>query len=337
MSGKTRRSDGQVSCTQAMVILTLALLLVPLASAAAQEFPSRPVRLIVPYAAGGAGDILARLLGDKLASLWGQQVIVDNRAGAGGLLGTEAAAHAAPDGYTLYLTTDGPLTIAATMNKHVPYDWRRDFAPVSMTTIGYQVLIINPKLPAHTLQEFIALAKSKPGELNYASIGVGSAPHLAAELFKSVAGIEVTHVPYRGSSAQGITALIAGDVAMFMVGTGTAAPFIQAGTVRALAVISSDHRAEGLPEIPTFAEAGLPGIDYMLWFGVAAPSATPPALITKLNADIGKVVADPDYQKAVKVRGFEARSSSPAELAAFMEKDYLEKRDLIRKLGLQVD
>jgi tripartite-type tricarboxylate transporter receptor subunit TctC len=280
---------------------------------------------------------MARLLGDKLSALWGQQVVVDDRPGAGGLIGTEVAAHATPDGYTLYVATDGPLTVAATLNKHVPYDWKRDFAPVSMITVGYQALIVDPKLPVRTLAEFIALAKSKPGALNYASIGVGTAPHLAAELFKSAAQVDLTHVPYNGSSAQAIRALIAGDVAMFMVGTSTAGPFIRSGEVRGLAVTSTESRVDGLPDVPTFTEAGLPQVDYILWFAIAVPSATPVEIIKKLNADINKVVADPDYQKALKHLGFEAKGSTPGELAAFMEKDYIKNRDLIQKLDLHLD
>ena len=239
------------------LIVALALALAPFEGPAAQDFPSRPVRFLVPYAAGGSGDLLARLLGNKLASIWGQQVVVDNRPGAGGLIGTEFAAHSEPDGYTLYLATDGPLTIAATLYKRVPYDWKRDFAPVSMLAMGYQVLLVGRSLPARTVQELVALARQKPGELNYASIGIGSAPHLAAELFKSVAKVDITHVPYRGSSAQAIAALIAGDVSMFLVGTSTAVPYIQSGAVQGLAVTSS-HRVQGLPDVPTFAEAGLP-------------------------------------------------------------------------------
>jgi len=312
------------------------LALVPLTSVLAQEFPSKPVRFVVPYAAGGSGDLLARLLGTKLSTMWGQQVVIDNKPGAGGLIGTEFAARSDPDGYTLYLATDGPLTIAATLNKHVPYDWKRDLASVSMIAVGYQVLIVDPKLPVRSLREFIDLARQKPGALNFASIGVGTAPHLAAELFKSVANVEITHVPYRGSSAQAITALIAGDVAMFMVGTSTAVPHIQSGNVRALAV-TSPKRVDSLPDIPTFAEAGLPGVDVSLWFAVLVPSATPSAIVNKLNADVVRAVADPDYSKALEIRGFEAQSSSPEQLAAFMDKDYVKFRDLIQKLKLQVD
>ncbi len=318
------------------VFAAIILALVPLTSVLAQEFPSKPVRFVVPYAAGGSGDLLARLLGTKLSAMWGQQVVIDNKPGAGGLIGTEFAARSDPDGYTLYLATDGPLTIAATLNKHVPYDWKRDLAPVSMIAVGYQVLIVDPKLPVRSLREFIDLARQKPSALNFASIGVGTAPHLAAELFKSVANVEITHVPYRGSSAQAITALIAGDVGMFMVGTSTAVPHIQSGNVRALAV-TSPKRVDSLPDIPTFAEAGLPGVDVSLWFAVLVPSATPPAIVRKLNADITRVVADPDYRKALEIRGFEAQSTSPEQLAAFMNKDYVKFRDLIQKLKLQVD
>jgi tripartite-type tricarboxylate transporter receptor subunit TctC len=303
---------------------------------AAQDFPTRPVRFIVPYAAGGSGDLLARLLGNKLAAIWGQQVVVDNRAGGGGLIGTEFAARSDPDGYTLYLATDGPLTVAASLYKRVPYDWKRDFAPVSMLAMGYQVLIVRASLPARNLQELIALAREKPGELNYASIGIGSAPHLGAELFKSVAKVDVTHVPYRGSSAQAISALLAGDVAMFLVGTSTAVSHIQSGALRGLAV-TAGKRVDGLPDVPTFAEAGLPGVDVSLWFAVLVPSGTPAPIVKKLNADIAQVVADPDFRQALAVRGFDAVSSTPEELAQFLAKDYVKLRDLIQKLGLQVE
>lgn len=318
------------------VVAAIILALLSLTDLQAQEFVSKPVRFVVPYAAGGSGDLLARLLGAKLSAMWGQQVVVDNKPGAGGLIGTEFAARSDPDGYTLYLATDGPLTVAATLNKHVPYDWKRDFTPVSMIAVGYQVLIVDPKLPVRNLRELVELARQKPGALNFASIGVGSAPHLAAELFKSVANVDITHVPYRGSSAQAITALIAGDVGMFMVGTSTAVPHIQSGTLRALAV-TAPKRVDSLPDIPTFAEAGLPGVDVNLWFAVLVPSATPAAIVKKLNTDIMRAVADPDYRSALETRGFEAQSNSPEQLVAFLDKDYVKFRDLIQKLKLQVD
>jgi tripartite-type tricarboxylate transporter receptor subunit TctC len=315
---------------------TLAAAAMPFSAAVAEDYPSRPVQLIVPYAPGGSGDLLARLLGNQLSKLWGQQVVVENKPGAGGLIGTEAAAKSAPDGYTLYLATDGPLTIGATLHRHLPYDWKRDLTPISMMAVGYQILLSSPKLPATNLKDFIALIKQNPGKYNFASIGVGSAPHLAAELFLSMAGLKMTHVPYSGSSQQSIAALISGDVAMFVVGTSTAAPFVKAGTVRGLAV-TAPKRVDGLPDVPTFAEEGMPKLDYSLWFAIEAPSGTPPTIIKKVHDDIAKVGADPAYQKALRLRGFEAQSNTPGQMAAFLENNYLQLKPLIERLGLKVD
>jgi tripartite-type tricarboxylate transporter receptor subunit TctC len=325
-----------MNAIQYRVVAAIALgFLAPMGVSAA-TFPTRPVHLIVPYAAGGSGDLLARLLGDKLAAKWGNQLVIDNRAGAGGLVGTEYAAHSNPDGYTIYLATDGPTTVAATLHKNMPYDWERDLTPVSMIAVGYQVLIVSPQFPAKTMSEFVSLIKKDPGKYNMATLGPGSPPHLAAELFQSQAGIKMTNVPYSGSSVQAIAAVIAGDVAGYIVGTSTAFPFVQAGTLRALAV-ASPRRLENLQDVPTFAESGLPDFDYSLWFAVLAPSKTPPDIIAKLHDDIAAVVADPDYQRALVVRGFEAKSDSPEDLAAFLEKDYLKNRTLIQKLGLQMN
>jgi tripartite-type tricarboxylate transporter receptor subunit TctC len=306
-------------------------------AAHAQDFPTKPVRIIVPYAAGGSGDLLARLLGDKLARIWGQQPVIDNKPGAGGLIGTEAAAKADPDGYTIYLATDGPVTVAPTLHKKpLSYDWKRDFAPISMMAVGYQILLADPKLPATSVKDMVALLKTSPGKYNYASIGIGSAPHMGSELFLSVADIKATHVPYRGSSQQAIAALISGDVSMFVVGTSTAVPFVKAGTVRGLAV-TSPQRIESLPDVPTFAEAGYPGMDYSIWFAVLAPSGTPPAIIRKLHDGIAKAVADPDYRQQLRTRGFEAVSNTSEDMAAFLQKDYLRSKALIEKLGISVE
>jgi tripartite-type tricarboxylate transporter receptor subunit TctC len=315
---------------------TFAAALGPISAAAVEGYPSRPVQLVVPYAPGGSGDLLARLLGDALSKKWGQQVVIENKSGAGGLIGTEAAAKSAPDGYTLYLATDGPLTIAATLHRHLAYDWKRDFAPISMMAVGYQILLSSPKLPVNNLAEFIALTRQNPGKYNFASIGVGSAPHLAAELFLSIAGLELTHVPYPGSSQQCIAALISGDVAMFMVGTSTAVPFVKAGTVRGLAV-TAPKRIDGLPDVPTFAEVGTPKMDYGLWFAIEAPSGTPAAIIQKVHDDIATVVSDSVYQKALHIRGFEAQSDTPEQLEAFLQNNYLQLKPLIERLGLRVD
>jgi tripartite-type tricarboxylate transporter receptor subunit TctC len=316
----------------ASAILFTALAALP--EAGAQEYPSRPVRIIVPYGAGGSGDTLARLLANRLSTVWGQTPIVDNRAGANGMLGTEAAARSEPDGHTLYLGTDGPMTISASLYKKVSYDWRRDFAPVSMVALLHQALIINAKLEARNLQEFIALAKRKPGALNYGSIGIGSSPQLGAEMFKSLAEISITHVPYRSAPAA-LTALLAGDIEMFMLGTPTAAPLIQNGTARGLA-ITAPARLEGIPDVPTFAEAWRP-LDVSIWFSLFAPAATPPALVRKINADVVQVLSNPEFSRQLRLRGFDARPTSPEQLAEFLAKDYVKFRDLIQKLGLQVE
>ena len=218
----------------------------------------------------------------------------------------------------------------------MPYDWKRDLAPVSMMAVGYQIMLASPKLPVGSVKEFVALAQKDPGKLNFASIGIGSAPHLGAELFNAIAQVKLTHVPYRGSSAQAITALIAGDVGMFFVGTSTAVPHVKAGTVRGLAV-TAPTRIGSLPEVPTFAEAGVPGVDVSIWFAVLVPGGTPKPIVDKLHADIARVVADPDYKKTLDARGFEAQSSTPEQLAAFLDKDYLKFKDLIEKLGLKVE
>jgi len=202
--------------------------------------------------------------------------------------------------------------------------------------IGYQILLTSPKLPATDLKSFLELARKEPGKYNFASIGIGSAPHLAAELFLSLADLKLTHVPYRGSSQQSIAALIAGDVQMFVVGTSTAVPFVKAGTVRGIAV-TAPKRLDSLPDTPTFTELGMPKMDYSIWFAVLAPSGTPPAIRNKLHDDIAKAVADPDYQATLHTRGFEAVSNTPEQLAAFLDNDYVKLKALIEKLGLKVD
>ena len=310
--------------------------LVPLAGACAQDYPSRSIRFILPYAAGGTGDIIVRLLSPKLSAIWGHQLIVDNRPGAGGVIGTEFAARAPADGYTLYLGTDGPLTVAASLHKNLSYHWKRDFLPVTMLAVSYQVMLVKASDPARNLQEFIANAKQRPGALNYASIGIGSAPHLAAEMVTTAAGIRLVHVPYRGSSAQAMTAMIAGDVAMMMNGTASSIPHIQSGALRGLAV-TAPHRVAGLPDVPTFAEAGLPGVDVVLWFAALVPANTPPAIVKKLHADLVQATSDPEFRKALELRGLQVQNTSPEELGEFMERDDRKFRDLIQKLGVKAE
>ena len=248
-------------CVAVLIIATAVI-----STAWGQAYPSKPVKLIVPYPAGGSADTLARLIGQKLSEIWGQPVVVDNKPGANGIIGTDLAAKSLPDGYTLYVGTDGPISINPSLYANMPYDWKKDFVPVSLMAVLNQVLVVHPSLPATSVQELVALAKSKPGQLNYASMGRGSSPHLGAELFKSVAGVDITHVPYKGS-AQSITGLLAGEVSLFFVGISTAAPFVKAGRLRALAV-TSKKRSDALADVPTFVESGLPDVELGIWFGL---------------------------------------------------------------------
>lgn len=314
--------------------LVLALLLAPMVSAEAQDFPSRPVRFIVPYAPGGSGDIITRFLANKLSESWRQQTIVENKPGGGGLIGTEAAVRSPPDGYTIYMASDGPVTVAPSLMKSVPYDWKRDLVPLSMMAVGYQVLIVGPHVPARTLAEFIALAKQKPGALDYASIGVGSTPHMGAEIFKANAGVDITHVPYKGATAQALTALTAGEVSMFMVGTTPVVGPVKAGKLRALA-ITSPRRSESLPDVPTFIEAGLPKVDVKLWFALMLPASVPGAIVAKLNGDIVKALSQPEFRGYLAQRGFEASPSTPEQLRSFLQADFERLRDLISELKLE--
>jgi tripartite-type tricarboxylate transporter receptor subunit TctC len=288
----------------------------------------------VPYAPGGSGDILTRLLGSKLSAIWGQQIVVENKPGGGGLIATEIAARAAPDGYTIYLATDGPVTVAPFLYKSVPYDWKRDLAPISMMAVGYQILIVSPKLPVKTLKEFIAYAKERPGKLNYASIGVGSPPHLAAEMFKGQAGVDIAHVPYRGATAQAIASLIAGEVQMFMVGTTPVIGPVKAGKLRGLAV-TAPSRIDGLPDVPTFAEEGLPKVDVKLWFALMAPGGTPKPVIDRLHAGVAKAIADDDYKGTLQKRGFQAMSMTPAELGEFLGRDHARMGQVVKSIKLE--
>jgi tripartite-type tricarboxylate transporter receptor subunit TctC len=332
-AGTARAFRRQVSAAVGAVVLVLSIISAAASEASAQTFPTRPVRIIVPYAPGGSGDILTRLLGAKLSAIWGQQVVIENKPGGGGLIATEIAARATPDGHTIYLATDGPVTVAPFIYKSVPYDWKRDLAPISMMAVGYQILIVSPKLPVKTLKEFIAYAKERPGKLNYASIGVGSPPHLAAEIFKSNAKVDITHVPYRGATAQAIASLIAGEVQMFMVGTTPVIGPVKAGKLRGLAV-TSPTRVDGLPDVPTFAEEGLANVDVKLWFALMAPGGTPKPIIGRLHAAIAKAVADPDYKATLDKRGFQAKSMTPEEFADFLDKDHARLGRVVKAIGL---
>jgi len=304
-------------------------------AACAQPYPTKPVRLVVTYTAGGPADIAARALAQKLAEMWGQQVVVDNRAGAGGIIGTELVAKAAPDGYTLLHGTAAGLIINPLLVKKLPYDTFRDFSPVSMVVIVPQLLVTHPALPATTLKELIALAKTRPGALNYASVGIGSPNHLGMELLKSMAGIDMVHVPYKGATPA-MADLIAGQVQLAFNGMASVLPQIASGKLKSIA-IGSARRSRAAPDVPTVAEAGLTGFEYVAWNGNFAPAGTPAALVGRLSTDIRKALAAPDVVQRLASLGSEPGGSTPTQFAAYVKEDYARWARVVQAVGLKAE
>ena len=285
----------------------------------AQDFPSRPLKLVVPYAPGGGADSVARIVAKKVAENIGQPIVIENKGGAGSIVGTDLVAKAEPDGYTLLHGQSGPISINPAVYKSLPYDPVKDFAPITMTTAYPYILVVNAESPAKTLQEFVALAKSKPGGLNYGSTGVGAANHLVAELFASKAGLKMTHVPYRGT-ALAVGDLVSGTLNVVFGDPISVLPHIKSGKLRALAVTSLE-RSPVAPEVPTVAESGYPGFEALAWHGILAPAKTPPAVIQKLNAEIVKALADPATKELLEKQAMQTVGNSPEAFAAFIQKD----------------
>jgi tripartite-type tricarboxylate transporter receptor subunit TctC len=311
------------------------LALVTLASgAAAQAYPSRPVHLIVPAAAGGTIDILARALSAKLAEGLGQPVVVENRPGAGTNIGMEAAVKAAPDGHTAVIG-GVPVAINRTLYSRLAFDPGRDLAPVSLLVLSGNVLVVNPALPVNSVAELIAYARSRPGELHFGSPSTGSTPHLAGELFNSLAGVKMVHVPYKGA-AQGLTDLIGGRLQLSFDNIPPAIAHVRSGKLRALAVTAA-KRSALLPELPTVAEAGLPGFDVSAWFGLLVPAATPQAVVTRLNAETVRALRDPQLRERLEGLGFEVVGSSPEEFGARIRDETARWARIIRESGAKAD
>ena len=303
--------------------------------ATAAAFPERGVKIVVPFPAGGSNDVVARLLGSKLSELWGQPVVVDNRAGGGGNIGAEAVARSAADGYTLLLTAPGPLAVNQSLYAQLPFNPEQDFTPVALIASVPIVLAVNPAVKATTVTELIALAKASPGKLNFGSSGLGSTNHLAGELLKTLAGIDIVHVPYRGA-APAMNDLIGGQIPMMFDNMPAVRPQVQGGTIRALAVAGT-KRSQLFPELPTMVEAGIPNFEASSWFGLVAPSGMKPEMTKTLIDSVAKVMKDPDMAKRLADVGAEPGTLSGDAFAAFLRAESRKWGQVVKTAGAKVD
>lgn len=301
----------------------------------AQGYPNKPLKLIVPFPPGGPTDIVGRLMAQKLSEGLGQQIVVENRAGAGGTVGSDAAAKAPADGYTLLYGSTSTLAIAPSLYPNLPYQPLQAFAPISLVSIGPIFVTVHASVPAQTLAEFIALARSKPGQLNYSSAGNGTPPHLAGELFKSVAGVNLVHVPYKGGGPA-VAGLVAGDVQAVFEGLPVLGPHIRAGKLRALA-ITGGKRHPSLPDVPTAAEAGLANYDAHFWSGLVAPFGTPQEAIARLNAETRKALAAKEVRELLARQGVEPRDTTPGEFARFIAAEIDKWAGVVKASGAKLD
>ncbi len=300
----------------------------------AQTYPARPIRLIVSFAPGGSVDLEARLLGQKLTEAWGQQVIIDNRPGAGGNVSAELTARATPDGYTIYLCS-ASVVVNAGLYRKLPYDPIKDFAPITLISAVQNVLVTHPSLPAKNVEELIALAKKSPGKINYASTGSGSSGHLTMELLKSMAGIDLTHVPYK-VIGQATMDLLSGQVSLWFPTIPGALPNIKAGKINALAVAGA-KRSPALPEVPTVAESAVPGFEASSWHALLAPAGTPKPIVNKVNGQLVAILNTPEVNDQLTRQGFEAIGSSPAQLASHLKSELTKWAKVVKASGARVD
>jgi tripartite-type tricarboxylate transporter receptor subunit TctC len=321
--------------TRLVRIAALALVALAPAISLAQGYPTKPVRLVVPFPAAGTTDILARAAAQKLSETWNQQVIVDNRPGAGGNIGSELVAKAPHDGYTLLMGTVGTHAINASLYPKMPYDNVKDFAPIILVAGVPNVLVVNPSLPVNSVQELIAYAKANPGKLNFASSGSGTSIHLSGELFKTMTGVQMTHVPYKGS-APALTDLMGGQVQLMFDNLPSSLAFIKAGKLRALAVTSAT-RSPALPDVPTVAESGVPGFEASSWFGLLAPAGTPNDIILKVNADTQRWLASPDAKEKLQAQGAAAAGGTPEDFAKHIQAETAKWARVVKESGAKVE
>ncbi len=315
-----------------VALIALTALLATAGATHAQSYPTKPVRFVLPLTPGSSTDILGRLNADELGKFWGQSVVVENRAGAGGNIGADSVAKAEPDGYTLLFWNVG-IAIAHSYYRKLPYNALTDLATVSQTTLMPQVVCVNPSLPINTIKDLIEYAKSKPGQVFFSSAGNGQTDHMAAELFAHMTGIKVTHVPYKGGP-QALTAVMTGEVAFDFPGLPVALPHVKSGKVRAIAVTTA-KRSPIAPEIPTIAESGVAGYDHAFWTGIFAPAGTPAPIVAKVSKDIAHVLKLPAFQEKLARQGVEAVGSTPAQFSAFFKSEVARFSELVEATGIK--
>lgn len=320
---------------EVMCILSMGISIAIAGSAIAQQtYPSKPIRMIVPFPPGGSTDPLARMVTQKLAERWGQPVLVENRAGANGIIGTDTVAKAAPDGYT-FVVVGSPHVVNPLLIATLPYDAMKDFEAVATLVSARHVLVLNPSVPANTLQEFIALAKSKPGQLNFSSSGSGNSNHLAGESFNMTTGVRLQHVPYKGAGPA-ITDLISGQVQLSFQVPISVISHIKSGKLKAIA-ISGETRSSVLPQVPTFSEAGVPGFELAGWLGILAPAGTPKGIVEKMSAEIGKILVISDIKDKLDSQGMDVLVSTPEQFAALMKADTVRYAKIIKTANIKIE
>ncbi len=301
-----------------------------------QGYPNKTIRIVVPYPAGGGIDLISRAIGNQLSQRWGQPVVIENKPGSGTIVAAEGVAKAAPDGYTLMVTTDSTISVNPHLYARLPYDPVKDFAPITQMVLLNQLLLANAAVPANNLKELIAYAKANPGKLNYASYGSGSQPHLAMEMLKSQAGMDIVHVPYKGIP-QAVPAAIAGEVQLTFSGAASSIAHIKGGRLKAIA-IGGKSRLFMLPEVPTFTEGGFPEVPANAWFGLFAPAGTPREVVMKLNAEVVKMLKEPEFnQKEVVAKGYELVAGTPEEFTAFLVTDSQRNARAIKISGAKAE
>ena len=318
-----------------ILALMLAVTASIVAPAAAQNYPVKTVRLIAPFAPGGATDVLARLTAQKLGERWGQSVIVDNRAGAGGNIGAEAAVRSAPDGYTL-LVAGAPHAINMTLYRNLTYDLARDLVAINRIAGYPSAIVVHPSVPAKSVKELVALARARPGDLNFGSPGPGSPNRLAVELFMIMANVKMTHIPYKGGSGQMVTDLVAGHVQLASIGLPPSMEYVKAGRLRAIAVTST-KRSPLLPDVPTVSEAGLPGFDVTSWYGIFAPAALPGNLVARVNGDVSAILQAPDLRERLQRMDAEPSPLSPEDFARFVREEIAKWAKVVKASGATAD